>query len=206
MAEPQRMRLRMEHAARAHPAQCGGSGHLGQDLVAERAQLGDRHARRHAAVVGKGHVDASSRQLGGHERRIAPRHAHDHADLALARLHVRERLHVQDLDRQGGHLVSRHHPRGGPEQQHELGRQGDRSQPPARDRAYASRCLQHDVRRRGLSLVHGIDRRLRLRLVVRGEAGLHVLAQLVRVAGKPHQVEGRHRAGVHARVADRQTV
>jgi general stress protein YciG len=194
----------MEHSARAHPAQGGGAGHFGQNLIAERAQLADRHARRHAAVVGEGHVDTSSRQLRGHERRIAPRHAHDHAHLALARLHVRERVHVQDLDRQGGHLVGGHHPRGDTEEQRDLGRQGDRSEPPARDRAHAPRCLQHDIRRRGLSLVHGIGRRLRL--VIGGEARLHMLAQLVRVVGEPHQVEGRHRPGVHARVADGQPV
>jgi hypothetical protein len=115
-------------------------------------------------------------------------------------------LHVQDLDRQGSHLVGGPHPGGDTEEQRDLGRHGDRSQPPARDRAHASRRLQHDVRRRGLSLARRIDRRRGLRLVVGGEARLHVLAKLVRVVGEPHQVKGRHRAGVHAGVTDRQPV
>lgn len=118
-----------------------------------------------------------------------------------------EFVDVQDLGRDGGHLVGREHPRANPDQQRQLARQRHRAQPPAWNRPHAPWRLQNEVH--GLRLLDAGT------LVLHagaspgrssGEARLHVRAQLLAVVGEAHEVEPRHRARVQARVADRQAV
>ena len=103
------------------------------------------------------------------------------------------------------HLVGRHHPRAQPEQQRQPDAERRHAQPPARDRAHAPWRAEHQLDRVRILLVSaraavqgdGIDR---------GEASLHVLAQLVGVVRQQQQIERRHRAGVDARMPDGQSV
>ena len=107
-------------------------------------------------------------------------------------------------------LVGRHHPRA---DRRAAARAGWRAPPAAAaSGGSGAPAAARPARPRRPRAAH---RRLapRMRSVVlsergsgRGEARLHVLAQLVGVVGQPQQVERGHRAGVQARVADGQPV
>jgi hypothetical protein len=96
-------------------------------------------------------MDAPTGELGRQEGHLpgghALVHAHDQAHVALAGLDLRERMYLQDLEGESVHLVGRHHPGAGRQQQHELGAQRGELQPPAGDRAHPLRGVQHHVHR-----------------------------------------------------------
>jgi hypothetical protein len=92
-------------------------------------------------------------------------------------------MDVQDLRRQGGHLVGRHHPRADAEEQDEL--HGRRRQPhaPQGDGSHAPRDVEHHVDSI-LAQPRAVAREERL-IRERREAGLHVPAELVFVVRQP---------------------
>ena len=201
MAQAESARLRVQHRARAHPAQQRGSGHVRHEFLAHRADLGDLAVGRHDAAVRQRHVDTGHRQLLRHHLELAGGDLQDHADLGLGGLHVLELVHVEDLRGERRHLVRGHHPGAEGEHQRELAGERGRAKAPGRYRLHPARSVEYDVDCGRAGVGH--------RLVVgrlAGEAGAHVLAQLVGVVGQAHEGEVRHRARVQASVPDREAV
>jgi hypothetical protein len=185
MAQSQSARLCAQRAAGANPAQQRARvGYLRQQLVAQVVHAHDRRACGHPAAVGEGNMDALIGQRRGHGRYVVGGHAQDHPDLGLIGLHPRERVHVQDLARQGRHLVGGHHPRADDKQQRELSRQRSRAKSPARNRAHAAWWVEDHIR--GIRIAHPPRpiQGLRLGLPVLGEARPYVLTQLGCVVGE----------------------
>ena len=132
---------------------------------------------------------------------------HDHADVGLIGLDVRERVDVQTFAASAvtSSVDIIHAP--APSSSTQLRRQRD-----ACAAASAGSGARGAARRSTTSTAAGsrrgraIARRPSAARRHRGEARPHVLAQLVGVVGQPQQVERGHRAGVQARVPDRQPV
>jgi len=212
VVQAKRARLRAQHAARAHPVEQPRARHFRKQLVAQHSQLGDLNVRGNARVVGERHVHPPRGQLGCERRDLTRGRVHDQADVRLRRGDVDQFVDVQQLVRNGGDLVGRHHPRAQSQQQRQLHRDRYHPQAPAWDRPDPAGRLQHHVHGRRRAGFGGVLRLRALRVSVqcarllRGEARLHLLAQLVRVVGQAQQVERRHRSRVQARVTDGQTV
>ena len=143
MASPSARACERSVAARAHPAQGAEPGTSGRtSSPTERSSaISPATARRRRR----------RRRCGSRERRARPPRrehrrwrARDQATSGWLVLHVRERVNVQDLGRQRGHLVGGHHPRAEPSSSTSWC-SSRQPQPPARDRAHAARCMQHDV-------------------------------------------------------------
>ena len=104
-------RLLVQQSAGALPAQRCGAGHFGEELIAQRLQHGDPAVNWHTRIVGEGDVYAACGQLGRHARDSRRGRVHDHPYSRLCGLDLHERMNVQELRRDGGHLVGGHHPR-----------------------------------------------------------------------------------------------
>jgi hypothetical protein len=117
-----------------------------------------------------------------------------------------QRMHVQELGGNRGHLIGGHHPGAQAEQQDHPGGPRGEAQPPKRDRLHATRGIQHHVHclrmANRIAAVAGV----RFACLLRLEAGLNVRAQLLLVVGQTQQVQRCHRARVQTRMTDRQAV
>ncbi len=165
VAQPQRARLRAQHAARAHPVEQrparSTSGSSSSSQRAQRRRSVRARARRSRRRRTRGSPSPPARRRP--TTIVAGGRMHDHADVRLRGRDVDEFVHVQQLVRHRRHLVGRHHPRADEQQQRQLGRERHQAQPPARDRAHAPRRLQHHVDgRRLVDDAGGAVRRRRL--------------------------------------------
>ena len=186
--EPQGARLRAEDARRAHPAQGRGARGRGEHFITVHLQRADQSGRGHTAVVCERDPNPLGGQLRGHVSHAATRRASDHSDNRPCRAHPFERLHVQDLCRQGANLVGGHDPRAEPQQERELPREGGRAHPPAGDRTHARGDAQDDLGRGRMLLAGPVRSRTGALAGRRGEARSDVLAQLAGVVGQAHEV------------------
>jgi hypothetical protein len=145
MVQAERMRLRAQRPARAHPAkQRARARHFGHHLVAERAQARDRGGRV-GAVVGERRADALRAQVRGDQRDLARASLHHQADVGLGGRHALERVHAEKQPREGRDLVGGHQPRAESQQQGQLGHERDHPQPPQRDRVDTAWGIEHEI-------------------------------------------------------------
>jgi hypothetical protein len=95
VAQAERMSLRAQRSACAHPAQQrAGARQLRHELVAQGAQPGDGVAHV-GAVIGERDADAGARELAREQHHVVRGGAHHQSHLRLGRFHALERVSTQ---------------------------------------------------------------------------------------------------------------